>query len=311
MTSWALRLPRCPTAFRSQYFDAVKLRISFPRTIPLQGLPSIVGNPSRTFSVCPSRLKKSKQFSSDIPDAKSDASRANIDPNDFSTLEADIESAHGRLKTQLSQLRPGGRTDITSALESLKVTLSPSTSQSTSRKGKKGSSSSGSEPSVPLSDLAQIVTRGREVHLLLSDDAAGSKSAHAKAIDSAIQKSSLGLVASQANANVTASSSHTAISSTSDDMALEGSKLVYTLPIQTTESRRKQVVVAEEHGREAADMVRNARATRQKQAREWGLKKLVLPDALRKSIERMEKIVTKAQDDVKKAVEGAKRVLSV
>lgn len=73
------------------------------------------------------------------------------DPYDFSALEADISSSIEKLKNDLSKLRAGGRFN-TEVLENLRVQPNKNEKQT-----------------VKLSDLAQVIPKGRTVQLLVGE----------------------------------------------------------------------------------------------------------------------------------------------
>jgi ribosome recycling factor len=73
------------------------------------------------------------------------------EPYDFSALEADIASAIEQLKDALSKLRAGGRFNP-EVLENLRVQPDKKSNQT-----------------VKLSDLAQVVPKGRQVQILVGE----------------------------------------------------------------------------------------------------------------------------------------------
>ena len=121
---------------------------SRPRIEP----PSLHNAQSPSFSTTPCLLKKSKpkdQHPLSMPDTP------NLDPYDFSTLEASIASAQQKCKDDLTKLRVGGRTDPTS-FENLRVQIG------------KSKNSPGREW-YKLGDLAQVMIRGRNVNVLIGE----------------------------------------------------------------------------------------------------------------------------------------------
>lgn len=108
----------------------------------------------RLFSTTPSLLKKGGKAARDESKAQAssqkDAAPAE-DPNDFSALEADIAAAVERVKDDLSKLRAGGRFNH-EVLENLRV-------QPDKNAGAK----------VRLSDVAQVVPKGRTVQVLVGE----------------------------------------------------------------------------------------------------------------------------------------------
>ena len=111
-------------------------------------------SPRRPFSTTPSLLKKGAKAARDESKSNSasqkDASPTD-DPADFSALEADIAAAVERLKDDLSKLRAGGRFNP-EVLENLRV-------QPDKTSGAK----------VRLSDVAQVVPKGRIVQVLVGE----------------------------------------------------------------------------------------------------------------------------------------------
>ena len=79
------------------------------------------------------------------------SSTTNDDPFDFTTLEADIASAIERVKHDLSKLRAGGRFNP-EVLENLRVQPERSSNQT-----------------VKLSDVAQVIPKGRVVQIMVGE----------------------------------------------------------------------------------------------------------------------------------------------
>jgi len=109
----------------------------------------------RPFSTTPSLLKKGGKAARDESKSQAasqgkDAASAD-DPSDFSALEADIAAAVERLKDDLSKLRAGGRFNP-ELLENLRVQPDKS-----------------STAKVRLSDVAQVVPKGRTVQVLVGE----------------------------------------------------------------------------------------------------------------------------------------------
>ena len=141
-----------------------------------------------------------------------------------------------------------------------------------------------SKPSYPLRDLAQVVPRpGRELHLLVAD------AAHIKPISSAVQTFGLGV--------------------RPDPTGQNPNLLVVAIPPPTADSRRAVVEEAGKAGAVAADALRNARGVQQKKFRKMDVEKTVRADDLRRASGKMEELVRKKGDEVKKIVEGAKKAL--
>ena len=108
----------------------------------------------RPFSSTPLLLKKGGKAARD--ESKSQAASQKDaaptdDPSDFSALEADIAAAVERLKDDLSKLRAGGRFNP-ELLENLRVQPDKSNTAK-----------------VRLSDVAQVVPKGRTVQVLVGE----------------------------------------------------------------------------------------------------------------------------------------------
>jgi ribosome recycling factor len=78
---------------------------------------------------------------------------------DFSTLESDILKSIERMTHRLAELRAGGRLNPTT-LEALQVNLDKSSSSR-----------------VKLKDIAQVVSKGQYLHVILSDEEVYNKKA--------------------------------------------------------------------------------------------------------------------------------------
>ncbi|KAF2994157.1 hypothetical protein E8E13_000436 [Curvularia kusanoi] len=154
-------------------------------------------------------------------------------------------------------------------VESLKVTL--------------GTSTTGKE-TVRLGDIAQVVPRGRVFNVICGDDT------HIKPITSAI-----------------ASSPHSLT-----PLAPEQSNpltIQVPLPPPTGDSRRDAIEAARRAGDKADAGIQRARQEHNKLVRKYELNKEVRPDDVQKSKKRMEEVVKKGHEEVKRIADGAKRVL--
>ncbi|KAF2764159.1 ribosome recycling factor [Teratosphaeria nubilosa] len=199
--------------------------------------------------------------------ASGNRSTASDDPFDFSALEADIASAIEHLKTDLSKLRAGGRFN-SEVLENLRV-----------------QPEKGSNQTVKLNDLAQVVPKGRTVQILV-----GEKE-HLKPISSAIQSSSLSLTPQP------------------DPTGANPLLLIISIPPPTAESRKAAVNEVSKAGEKAGTSVRDARGKQHKKLRALQLGKTARPDDLKKAGVQMEKVVERGAAEVKKIVDGAKKML--
>lgn len=142
-----------------------------------------------------------------------------------------------------------------------------------------------SNQTVKLGDLAQVIPKGRTVQILV-----GEKD-HLKPTSSAIQSSTLSLTPQP------------------DPTGANSLLLIVNIPPPTAESRRAVVNEAVTAGEKAGSSVRDARSKQQKKLRVMQVSKSARPDDLKKAGERMEKVVEKAQGEVKGIVERAKKVL--
>jgi ribosome recycling factor len=87
------------------------------------------------------------------------------------------------------------------------------------------------------------------------------------------------------------------------------SQLNVPIPPPTKESRDQALAAASKAGEAANLGVKNARAAMQKKLRGMEVKKLVRPDDLKKAGKEMEKITEKGHQDVKKAVDAARKTM--
>ncbi|KAK4565470.1 hypothetical protein LTR86_004087 [Recurvomyces mirabilis] len=236
---------------------------------PAPQLPS-----RRAFSTSPSLCKKGgkaarEEKSSTTPTNSkgSPSTTPTDDPFDFTTLEADIASAIERLKTDLSKLRAGGRFNP-EVLENLRVQPDKSSNQT-----------------VKLSDVAQVIPKGRVVQIMV-----GEKD-HIKPTTTAIQSSTLSLTPQP------------------DPTGTNPLLLIINIPPPTAESRKAVVDEASKAGEKAGTSLRDARGKQQKKLRALQVAKSARPDDLKKAGTLMEKVVEKGTGEVKRIVDSAKKVL--
>ncbi|MCJ1320269.1 hypothetical protein MMC15_005607 [Xylographa vitiligo] len=142
----------------------------------------------------------------------------------------------------------------------------------------------GSRETVKLADVAQVIPRGGRTVVVLVGEAD-----HIKPITSAILASPYSL----------------------NPVPAPQSPLELHIPVPpaTQESRQQTVAAASKAGEAAGHAVRQARGAQQKLLRAMELAKKVRPDDLKKAKDRMEKVVEKGNEEVKKRVEGARRAL--
>lgn len=224
----------------------------------------------RSFSTSQSLYKKGGKAAREDKQASGKSSKeaaTSDDPSDFTALESDIATPIERLKNDLSKLRAGGRFNP-EVLENLRVQPDKTSNQT-----------------VKLSDLAQVIPKGRTVQILV-----GEKE-HVKPTSSAIQSSSLSLTPQP------------------DPTGTNPLLLVVNIPPPTTESRKATVNEAVKAGDKASTAVRDARSKQQKKLRAMQVAKSARPDDLKKAGEKMESVVEKGQGEVKRIVDSAKKVL--
>lgn len=85
--------------------------------------------------------------------------------------------------------------------------------------------------------------------------------------------------------------------------------LILTIPPPTADSRKAALSQASKAGETAGTSIRNARQTQQKKLRALQLAKSARPDDLKKAGAQMEKVVEKGTAEVKRIVDGARKVL--
>jgi ribosome recycling factor len=228
--------------------------------------------PYRSFTTSPALQKKGAKAARDEAKTSSSSSSSKNDPstedpNDFTALEAEITASITRLKDDLSKLRAGGRFNP-ELLENLRVQPDKASPQK-----------------VRLSDVAQVVPKGRTIQILV-----GEKE-HVKPITSAIQASTLSLTPQP------------------DPTGTNPLLLVVNIPPPTADSRKAAVADAAKVGEKAGMVIKDARAKQQKKLRAMQLGKTARPDELKKAGAAMEKVVEKGGSEVKKVVDAARKVL--
>jgi len=280
------------TSFEHQLTQSVRAvsRFLSPRNVSLQSSSAgLLEQPCkvdayRVFSTSRCLLKKGGKASRDEKPASAKAGTSE-DPFDFADLDGDIAQAIERLKTDLSKLRTGGRFNP-EVVENLRVQPEKGNNQTTK-----------------LSDLAQIIPKGRQVQILVGEkdvcqirlaclrSRANVIPQHVKPISSAIQASSLSLTPQP------------------DPTGNNPLLLILNIPPPTAESRKASVNEATKAGDKASTSIRDARGKQQKKLRAQELSKSARPDDVKKAKGQMEKVVEKGQGDVKKVVDEKKRAL--
>ncbi|KAF2248009.1 ribosome recycling factor [Trematosphaeria pertusa] len=242
--------------------------------------PQCIANATRSLTTSPSLHKKAGKANKSH--ARTDSSppvapgrAGQLTPADeaydLSGLEAQILKAMEKLTHDLSQLRSGGRLNP-EIVEGLKVQL-----------GMAGKDGHGKE-TVRLGDIAQVVPRGRVLNVIVGE------AEHLKPISTAIAASphSLTPLAPESSSPLT---------------------IQVPLPPPTGESRRAAVEAASKAAEQADKWIQSARQVHHKKLRKFQLDKSVLPDDLQKAGKLMEEVVKKGHADVKRVVDGAKKVL--
>ena len=214
-----------------------------------------------------------------IPNNKATANRdAELDPYDYSVLQADIDKAIARLKDALTKTRDAGRVS-TSMIEELPVELNV--------KGSQTQGGSAHKERTRIGDIASVVPKGgRSMQVFVSEEG------HLKPITAAIQASPYSLTPQPAGPN-------------------DNNPLLITVPVPpvTAETRAQAAAEAKKCMEKASLDVRTARGEAQKLFRRMELGKLVVVDELRKAHKGMEDVVKKGQDEVRRVGEGAIKAL--
>ena len=248
----------------------------------------------RTFSTTPLALKKSSankksarktpevsspDVARHVPDNKATASRdAEIDPYDFSTLQADIDRALARLRDALTKTRDAGRVSA-QMIEELPVEINV----------KGGSTSGGSahKERTRVGDIASVVPKGgRAMNVFVSEES------FLKPVTAAIQASPYSLTPQAAS------------STSTNPLMIE-----VPVPPVTAETRAQAANEAKKCTEKASLEVRTARGEAQKVFRRMELEKLVIKDELHKAHKGMEEVVKKGQEEVKRFGDAAVKAL--
>ena len=137
---------------------------------------------------------------------------------------------------------------------------------------------------VRLSHVAQVVPKGRVLNVMVGEGH------HIKPVTSAIASSPHNLAPQQPHPD---------------------SPLTIPVPIPppTGESRQAALDTASKALEQADKAIQTARQTHHKKLRKFQLDRSVLPDDLQKAGKVMEDVVKKGHGEVKRIVEGAKKVL--
>ncbi|KIX01468.1 uncharacterized protein Z518_09194 [Rhinocladiella mackenziei CBS 650.93] len=211
-----------------------------------------------------------------IPDhAATHGKDKEIDPYDFTDLNAGIAKAIARLKDALVKTRDAGR--ITpEMIEALPVEINV--------KGHDAHGGPAHKEKLKIRDLASVVQKGGRMAQVFC-----AEEAHVKPITSAIQASPYSLVPQHDEHNPLC--------------------IIIPVPPATAETRAQARAEAKKVFDRASQELRNARGDAQKRHRKMELEKLVVADELRKSHKQMEDVVKKGQEECKRVYEQAVKSL--
>lgn len=137
---------------------------------------------------------------------------------------------------------------------------------------------------VKLRDIAQVVPKGRLLSVMVGE------AEHIKPVTSAIAASPYNLVPQQPH----------------HDQPLT---IPVPIPPPTGESRTAALEAAQKAAEAADRAIHDARAAHHKKMRKFQVEKSILPDDFQKAGKAMEEVVKKGHAEVKRIVDGAKKVL--
>lgn len=216
-----------------------------------------------------------------VPDNQATKNKdAEIDPYDFSQLEAGIADAVAKLKDALTKTKDAGRV-TTEMLEALPVVLNIKHPDQTMPKGK---GESAHHENTRLGDIASVVPKGGRMMQIFA-----AEEAHLKPLTSA-------LMGSEHSLNPENDKNNPLL-------------ILVPVPPATAETRSQAAAEAKKCLDKASLDVRNARGDAQKRHRKMDLDKLVIKDELAKAHKLMEEIARKGQDEIKKVYENALKAL--
>ncbi|KIW38550.1 uncharacterized protein PV06_09506 [Exophiala oligosperma] len=211
-----------------------------------------------------------------VPDNAATKNRdGEVDPYDFTDLNAGIANAVARLKDALVRTRDAGRV-TPDMIESLPVELNV--------KGAAAHGTRAHHERTKLGDIASVVQKGgRMLQVYCSEES------HVKPISSAVQASQHSLAPQHDDSN----------------------PLLINVPVPpvTAETRQQAKEEAKKVYDKSSQAIRNVRGDQQKKFRKMELGKLVIVDELRKAHKQMEDVVKKGQDEAKKVYEAAVKAL--
>ncbi|KAF2739766.1 ribosome recycling factor [Polyplosphaeria fusca] len=246
------------------------------RKLTSRAQPATLHGPSavRTLSTTNSLLKKAGKANK--TKARSDSSPpTTITPSTPTDEAYDVSGIEAAVLTAIEHLTHdlsqlrSGGRVNPEIVESLKVQLG------TQREGKQ---------TVKLKDIAQVVPKGRLLNVMCGEQE------HVKPVTSAI-----------------AASPH----SLSPQQPHQDTPLTIPVPVPppTGESRQKALEAAQKISEQADRAIHDARAAHNKMLRRFEKERAVLPDDMKKAKKSMEEVIKKGHTEVKRIVEGAKKVL--
>ncbi|KAL1801429.1 hypothetical protein ACET3X_001771 [Alternaria dauci] len=246
------------------------------RTIPLlRPTPQCSSHAARAFSVSTQLQKKAGKANK--AHARTDSTPPVTNPGPLTpTDEAyDVSGLEAQILKALEKLTHdlsqlrSGGRLNPEIVESLKVQL--------------GTAGHGKE-TVKLGDIAQVVPRGRVLNVICGEEA------HIKPISTAI-----------------ASSPHSLTPLAPE--SINPLTIQVPLPPPTGESRRMAVAEAVRAAERADKAIQKERQEHNKKLRKFEVNREVLPDDLQRAKKKMEDVVKKGHEEVKRISDGAKRVL--
>ncbi|KAF2675380.1 ribosome recycling factor [Microthyrium microscopicum] len=276
------RLSAGPTIYPSRNHNAVSLSAALychqtPQTTNHNAVfPSV---PARAhFSTTPLLAKKKNKSRNDAEDGAEDATRsggksvtaaqdAYDEAFDFTNLERKILKAIEQMTHKLGELKAGGTLNP-KVLEKIEVKLDKTTTDT-----------------VKLHDVAQLVTKGMQIQVILSDED------HVKPVKSAIQASNLSLAPQGPTEEAPTT-------------------LTINIPPPTGESRQAALDAATKISHIALELVQDARAQKHKKLRAMQVAKTVNPDDIQKAHKEMESVVQRGTTQVKSLLETHRKVIS-
>lgn len=252
------------------------------QTRPLSTSPSLYKKTSASSkSSKKSPNVKSPDVDEHIPNNKATRNRDDeIDPYDFTELQAGIDNAIARLKDALTKTRDAGRV-TPEMLEALPVELNIKHPDQSLPKGKVEAPH---HESTKIGNIASVAPKGGRMLQVFA-----AEESHVKPLCAAI-------MASEHSLNPDVDKNNTLL-------------ILVPVPPATAETRAQAAAEAKKCFDKAGLDVRNARGDAQKKFRKMELDKLVIKDELKKAHKQMEEVAKKGQDEAKKVYEGALKAL--